>query len=436
MHNYTKYFIEQKGFSRFINKLYEKYQSLSRFSGTIKLNNLTEEESQVLSRLFGTTYQQGTSITIQIKKFINIMNNSKYTDFDIFTLIEEYLGTKLTTKKEELLKENNNELNFYQDIINNNIVTKDNNDENKNSTNINNNSIGTKWLSDVITYKIIPYKLIHQRYNKNKTSLKKELINIIKLINNIPKDKKILLPIYSSTITGDPHYLDLDNNHINLYFYALSYISKENYPNSREEKIKLLSKNNIEIDNLTNFVITYNLLSDKDYINLFSQNKQSLILNIQNIINTNYFDTKDKKVFIFENPSILTEIISRNIDASIIISSGFPNLSVYLLIDKLISRGNKIYYNGDFDPEGLLIANKLKEKYNDNLILFCYDQIDYNNNLSNKKISDKRLNKLSKINNKELIKIKQLLLYNKYSSYQENNKERIIDYINKVNNSN
>lgn len=414
MHNYTKYFIEQKGFDRFINKLYDKYKSLSRFSGNIKLTNLTEEESLALSRFFGVNYRAGENITIQIKKFQNIMNNSKYSDFNINILVEEYLGINLITKKEEKSSLDNEELSFYQEIINNQ------------------NSMGSKWLFDVVFLKLVPYKLIHQRYYKNKTSLKKELINIIRLIDNLPVNSKVLLPIYSGINTGDPHYLDFDNNHSNLFFHALSYLNKVDYPNTREEKIKLLSINNIEIDNLTNSVITYNLLSDKEYINMFSKNKETLILNIQNIINTKIFDTKSKKVFIFENPSILTEIISKNIDASIIISSGFPNMSVYLLIDKLIMSGNIIYYNGDFDPEGLLIASKLKERYTDNLILFCYDKIDYNNSLSNKKISDKRLNKLSKVNSSELSEIKQLVLKNKSCSYQENNKDRIIDFIKKI----
>lgn len=414
MHNYTKYFIEQKGFDRFINKLYDKYKSLSRFSGNIKLTNLTEEESLALSRFFGVNYRVGENITIQIKKFQNIMNNSKYSDFNINILVEEYLGINLITKKEEKSSLDNEELSFYQEIINNQ------------------NSMGSKWLFDVVFLKLVPYKLIHQRYYKNKTSLKKELINIIRLIDNLPVNSKVLLPIYSGINTGDPHYLDFDNNHSNLFFHALSYLNKVDYPNTREEKIKLLSINNIEIDNLTNSVITYNLLSNKEYINMFSKNKESLILNIQNIINTKIFDTKSKKVFIFENPSILTEIISKNIDASIIISSGFPNMSVYLLIDKLIMSGNIIYYNGDFDPEGLLIASRLKERYTDNLILFCYDKIDYNNSLSNKKISDKRLNKLSKVNFSELSEIKQLILKNKSCSYQENNKDRIIDFIKKI----
>lgn len=414
MHNYTIYFKEQKGFDRFINKLYDKYKSLSRFSGTIKLTNITKEEATTLSRFFGENYQIGASLNIRIKKFITIMNNSKYTDFDINVLVEEYLDVKLVTKKEEKNISVNHEITFYKDIIN----TFD-------------TSIGSKWLSDVISLKIAPYKLIHQRYNKNKTSLKKELINIIKLIDNLPTNQKILLPIYSGTYTKDPHYLDLDNQHSNLFFYALSYINKTEYPNTREEKIRLLSKNNIEIDNLTNYVITYNLLSDKECINTFSINKESLILNLQNILNTKTFDTKNKKVFILENPSILTEIISRKIDASIIISSGFPNICVYLLIDKLINSKNQIYYNGDFDPEGLLIASKLKERYNDNLELFCYNNKDYYNGLSNKKVNEKRLNKLIKISNRELLTIKELILNNKLCSYQENNKEEIIYFIKK-----
>lgn len=33
MSEYTKYFKSKKGFSRFMKKLYEKYKSLSKFSG-------------------------------------------------------------------------------------------------------------------------------------------------------------------------------------------------------------------------------------------------------------------------------------------------------------------------------------------------------------------------------------------------------------------
>lgn len=410
MHDYTKYFKNNLGFTRLLTKIYQKYQSLSRFTGSISLSNLTKEESVTLSRFFGNNYQEGANIKVPLKKFISIMSNSKYEDFDLSTLIEEYFNTKLITNKESKLKNEEEEINYYNEFL-----TK-------------NNSLGTAWLKTIITTKIPPYKLIHVRYTQNKNNLKKDLINIINLIDNLPKEKT-LLPIYASNYTKDPHYLDLDTKNSNLFFYALSYINNYNYPITRADKIKLLSDYNIEIDTISNYVVTYNLNSNKDYINSFSKNKETLILNIQNILNTT-FDTTTKKVFIFENPSILTEIISRNINASIIISGGFPNTSVYLLIDSLISTGNHIYYNGDFDPEGLIIAKNLKDKYQDNLTLFCYHKEDYHNCLSNKEISLKRLNKLQKITNIDLLEIKKLLLKTKLSAYQENNKERIIEFLN------
>lgn len=412
MHNFTKYFKEEKGFDRFIHKIYEKYFSLSKFSGTIKLEKLSSEEAKSLSRLFGVAYTYGETIKIPIKKFISIMENSKYDDFDISILVEEYLNIKLVTNSEKKNLLSKEESSFYQGIISDS------------------NNIGNMWLKEVILTKKVPYKLIHQRYIKNKLSLKKELINILNLINNLPHEK-VLLPIFASTYTKDPHYLDLDNNHSSLFFYALSYLSKTNYPNSREEKIKLLAKYNIEIDNLSNFALTYNLLSDRGCINEFSKNKESLILNIQNIISTKSFSTPSKKVFIFENPSILSEIISQNINISVIISGGFPNTSVHLLLEKLIQSGNKLYYNGDFDPEGLLIAEKLKERYQDSLVLFCYSKDDYNNCISKEKINETRLKKLSKVCVPELIEVKELLLNNKYSAYEENNKNRIIEFIKK-----
>ena len=403
MKEYTKYFKDKKGYDRFITKIYEKYQSISRFSGTIKLNCLNDEEAYALSRLFGENYNSGDDVKISIKQFLKIMDKSKFKDFDITTFITEYLNVSLLTNKE--LKSNLiiAEDNFYQELIKDNLMLK---------KIINKDNL-----------------LIHQRYIKNKQKLKNDLINIINLLNHLPKEKT-MISLYAATYTKDPHYLDLDSKTSNLFISCLSILDNIDFPNTREDKIKLLYKHNIEMDNLSNYVLTYNLLSSRKWINDLS--KETLILNIQNILNTNSFDSKLKKVFIFENPSILTKILYSDIDISVIISGGFPNNAVYLLIDKLIENGNKIYYNGDFDPEGLIIANKLKNKYQDKLELFCYDKIDYDNCKSNKIISNKRLNKMAQINDSKLIIIKDQLLKNKLAAFQENN-NRIINYLKDLN---
>ncbi len=113
MHDFTKYFKEQNGFDRFINELHKKYKSLSKFSGTIKLNKLTKDEAIVFSKLFGKTYKEKENITIPISKFIKIMENSKYEDFDINILVSEYLDIKLITNKDKKNIKESKEKEFY-----------------------------------------------------------------------------------------------------------------------------------------------------------------------------------------------------------------------------------------------------------------------------------------------------------------------------------
>ena len=405
MPDYVLYF-KSSGFERFINSLYDKYKSLGRFSGTIKINNLTDIEAKALSKLFGESYHENDDFKVSVKKFIELMNNSKYSDFDIGVLVSNILNVSLISNRERNVLLFDKEQNFFDEIC---IYDK------------------YDWIKYVILNKVQPYNILHKRYLKNKSKLKKDLIDIITLLNNLP-NHDILISIYAANYTKDPHFLDFDSYNFNLFLYGLCFIDGCCYLKNREDIIKLLAKYHIQIDYLSNFVITYNLISNNDYVSGFANNKESLILNLQNILKSD-FDSKVKKVFIFENPSILYEIISNNIDVSVIISGGFPNSCVYLLLDKLIDNNNKLYYNGDFDPEGLLIASKLKNKYLDNIRLFCYDKIDYLSCISKNVISDKRISKLDKIDDNDLLVMKELIKNNKYSAYQENNKSRIIDFV-------
>lgn len=123
---------------------------------------------------------------------------------------------------------------------------------------------------------------------------------------------------------------------------------------------------------------------------------------------------------------MLTSLMKQNVP--IVITSGIPNVSLYCLLSKLENSGNEIFYNGDFDPEGLLIAEKLKNRF-PKLKLICYDEIDYINSKSKEKISESRIKKLDKITTKELELIKQMIINNKVAGYQEQNINRIINYI-------
>ena len=87
-----------------------------------------------------------------------------------------------------------------------------------------------------------------------------------------------------------------------------------------------------------------------------------------------------------------------------------------MLLNK-IKNLDKIYYAGDFDPEGLQIADKLKDLYKDEFML--YDEKYYEKIISDKELDLKRIGKLKSIKDKDLKDICDSLRKYKKAAYQE-----------------
>lgn len=63
-----------------------------------------------------------------------------------------------------------------------------------------------------------------------------------------------------------------------------------------------------------------------------------------------------------------------------------------------------MFYAGDFDPEGLLIAQRLLDRY-ETLDLWLYNEDDYRGQFANKKATDRRIKMLSQLSDSRLILI-------------------------------
>lgn len=230
------------------------------------------------------------------------------------------------------------------------------------------------------------------------------------------------LAIFSSNITGDPHYFDLDTHNSNVLLQFISYLHNFKYENKRIRKKEIFERVNILIDEVSNIVLTYNLYGN-EMLDSFQKNFTPLTINMANLRKMDNIKTKNNKLLILENPSFLSKVIDLELDYSVIITLGNSNFVVYKLLDKI--KNTKIYFNGDFDPEGLLIANNFKKRYPD-LEFIGYNKDYYMNGISDKEISNSRLKKLDLIDDKDLIIIKDLLKNNKVSSYQEANYLKIL----------
>lgn len=113
----------------------------------------------------------------------------------------------------------------------------------------------------------------------------------------------------------------------------------------------------------------------------------------------------------------------------IVCTYGQINLAGLVLLDLINQSIQTIYYSGDCDPEGILIADKLKSRYNDKLKFIGFDKQTYIKNISKVQISEERLKKLNKVKNEELKELAKLIEENKKASYEELNINNIIKLI-------
>ena len=76
--------------------------------------------------------------------------------------------------------------------------------------------------------------------------------------------------------------------------------------------------------------------------------------------------------------------------------NGQPRLSSIMMLELLARTETKIYYAGDFDPEGILIAQKLKQYYPGKFSFWHMSAEDYMQSISEEAIGKKRLKMLDK----------------------------------------
>ena len=128
--------------------------------------------------------------------------------------------------------------------------------------------------------------------------------------------------------------------------------------------------------------------------------------------------TEGMPVYVVENPAVFSVLSQKYPENIFICGNGQVNLAVLVLMDKLAEH-HSFYYAGDFDPEGLLIAQRLKLRYKDRLSLWNYRKDLYEKYHSTVELSSERLKKLENIKAEELQEIKEILKRKKQAAYQE-----------------
>ncbi|HHW48475.1 MAG TPA: TIGR02679 family protein [Clostridiaceae bacterium] len=417
----TSYFRQNKGFTRIFEKIKEKYRSLGVIGGTVKLSNLTAHEQEALTGFLRKDYLGKKSAAIKLLDFQKALDNTKFAGIGIEELLNAYFGEAILSKRSEqkLYEERRNM--FFSSIID---LYKD--------------TPAGKWLKYVFDSQENAYRAMIQKFDTDNDKLRSDIVFVCNAINNLPvySNKKVRLPVFASAIAKNPHVFDENTFAGQLLLFALCYTYGVPKPANTEEKAELLYEAGILFDEVSNFVLCAGLLGYKNNnvhpgwggFSSLSEPVQATLLNLSRL---DRVKSPSKKVFVVENPSVFLTILDVTpfMNVPVICTYGQLKLACFILLDMLAKVGTTIYYSGDFDPEGLLIADRLKSRYQDRLKLWRYTVEDYLSALSNNILSPVRLKKLDNLKDPGLATLAQEIKQKKLAGYQELISDKLINDI-------
>ena len=399
------YFKARPVYKKLFLKMRDKYVGLGHFGGTAMLTSLSREEKSQLGGFFQRDYTSNKTITISADLMKKCLESSKFAGLTWELILETYFGEPLQVKKEIELAESKRREDYFAEIL----------------ESISDES-GREWLRSILEEKKEGYLLITQLYKESPEELRSILTyvttGIAKLKVFQDKKQKELLAVFSANVTGNPHYFDEGKTGEKLLF---NYLGERNFDLKQEGLSRAEYKNRIYYeagilkDEVSNDALAYGIHGWKpdgglhEGIEGFLENREPVKLTLQTIGRLEKVCGQSSQVYVVENPAVFSVLIREYPQRTVICGNGQLRLAVLILMDKF-SCDTVFWYAGDFDPEGLLIAQKLKVRYGERLKLWKYEADLYETYLSEVELSDRRMKKLEQVSVQELQEIREAML--------------------------
>lgn len=407
-------YFKQPGFRRLFEGFQKRYVSLGRVGGTVTLSSLKEEERDVLEGFLQIDCHHRKSLTVSVERMVKALQQTKFSEISFEELLYEYFPKEMISKKErEIRRKKQQEQNFCQ--------MAEGFEDTK----------AGQWFWSTINKKEGAYRLLCQEEEKNTKWALEHIPYLLKALNELPvwKKEKQRLPVFASFITGNPHYFDEGTKMFRYLLYGICGVCDLSYPQKQnaEMKAELLYRAGVLKDDISNSVTCIGIrgyLSSGEIhkgMQGFQEQGEMLQLNLNHLGNLKSVEGMGQQVYIVENPSVFQKLAEETKGkASVICANGQLRLAVFVLLDFLAETGCEFWYSGDFDPEGLNIAQKLKDRYGKQLFFWHYEWEDYNRAKSMEVVSEKRLRQLASLTDPVLQRAGQWIEKEKVVGYQEN----------------
>ena len=406
------YFKTHAGLKKLLPLMREKVISFGEAKGKITLTMLNAQEQEDIALFLGINPAFDLPFSLSLAKLQKALDGSKFEGVGIIELLEEVYGERLIAKK--VLNEQAEDMRknyFYQFIV----AYAD--------------TKAANWLKTVVDTKRDCWPTLARAYDQNQEELALCLHDIMKALNQLPLKEITRLDVFAAEINGDPHAFDDKKKAQVLLLSGIVYINNMPYKSifSAEEKSELLYCVGLVRDDLFNFTFCLRFEamhrhSVHDGWHAFYRRYEVMMVALHNLKNVDSIQSGER-VILVENPSVfsaLAEVIreQRLEHVSLLCTTGQINIATYRFLDLIDKASCKLYYCGDFDPEGLLIAQKLKNRY-PQMNLWMYTEDAFAKCVSDVGVSASRIAMLDKLNDEQLLLIAKLIKSCHFCGYQE-----------------
>ena len=396
-------YLKNGNFDRFIQAWYQKYYSLGHLGGKIVIDDLKIDEIESLNGFLGGFIKE-KRIEISYLQLVKCLNKTRFENVDFLEVLNLIYGKKIESKKEKRNKIQQEKEKFQLKQLQRFAGTK-----------------SFQWLKEYFKFD----KSFNRYYELDVNKYKETLDYVCQALNHLPmyNQEYESLAVFSQKITKNPHYFD-KNLPLDLLMKGIKSLLKiedDQYDHISE----ILYKVGIIKDELSNYCYVCHIKPIEACYGWTSFYDQYEPWNL-NLHNLGKLQCKlnQEDIYICENPAVfinLCEYIKlQKLNIGLICGNGQINFCTYKLLDLLIESNCHLYYCGDYDSEGLVIADKLKKKYGNYLSLFEYSLNNLNViKIKQNNISSKRLAMLTSIENEELKTIAKKIYEEKIFGYQE-----------------
>ena len=408
----AEYFMSKAGYERIMKSIYKQYCRYGEAKGNIVLSDVSDEECDAANEIVAPkTPFVPPLIKFGVRDFEEGLKKTSLGNTDLRNITEAYCGKKIVTKKE---------ISAAAEEIKNTVFNK--------IREINIGCFCEKWLEEMIAGKCFGYKTVTGEIAVSPNEAEKMLENVCRAINSRHNAEPVQLAVLSAEITGDSHYFDNTRTAGKLLLKGLACTAGMTESRCAEEEKAIYAEFGIEPDSISSMTAAVGIrlyksdMCEHPAFKIFADTGEICLISMANLMEISGADTDGKVVLAVENPMVFTALsgAAAEYGYGLICTSGQLKTSGIRLLQMLTKSNCRILYSGDFDPEGLQIADKILLRFSGyDVHTWHMSAEDYNAIEKGDELSENRLNKLNSIRSDELASAVNAIRSEKRAAYQE-----------------